>query len=169
MLSCDPMGCSPSGSPVHAVLQARILDWVAIPFSKGFSWSRKWIQVSSIPGRFFTIWATSEAQTSFWDALNSDRAGKSISFFKSWIPNNFFSLLYHSFRLFKSLRCYPLRFLPQLELQQSLVDRLITVLSLVISWNVRFHHDWIEAFYSLYICILGLTDLRSLYSVSKCL
>ena len=32
---CDPMGCSPSGSPVHAVLQARILDWVAIPSSRG--------------------------------------------------------------------------------------------------------------------------------------
>ena len=30
---CDPMDCSPPGSSVHEILQARILDWVAIPFS----------------------------------------------------------------------------------------------------------------------------------------
>ena len=59
---CDPMNCSPPGSSVHGILQARILEWVAIPFSKGFSQPRKWIRVSSIAGRFFTIWATREAQ-----------------------------------------------------------------------------------------------------------
>ena len=32
---CDPMECSPSGSSVHGILQARILEWVAIPFSRG--------------------------------------------------------------------------------------------------------------------------------------
>ena len=32
---CNPMGCSPPGSPVHGVLQARILEWIAIPFSRG--------------------------------------------------------------------------------------------------------------------------------------
>ena len=37
---CDPMDCSPSGSSVHGILQARILEWVAIPFSKGSSWPR---------------------------------------------------------------------------------------------------------------------------------
>ena len=34
---CDPMDCSPPGSSVHSVLQARILEWVAIPFSRGSS------------------------------------------------------------------------------------------------------------------------------------
>ena len=34
---CDPMGCSPPGSSVHGILQARILEWVAIPFSRGSS------------------------------------------------------------------------------------------------------------------------------------
>ena len=34
---CDPMNCSPSGSSVHGILQAKILEWVAIPFSKGSS------------------------------------------------------------------------------------------------------------------------------------
>ena len=37
---CDSMDCSPSGSPVHGILQARILEWVAIPFSRGSSWPR---------------------------------------------------------------------------------------------------------------------------------
>ena len=34
---CDPMDCSPPGSSVHGILQARILEWVAIPFSRGSS------------------------------------------------------------------------------------------------------------------------------------
>ena len=34
---CDPMDCRPPGSSVHGILQARILDWVAIPFSRGSS------------------------------------------------------------------------------------------------------------------------------------
>ena len=34
---CDPMDCSPPGSSVHEILQARILEWVAIPFSRGSS------------------------------------------------------------------------------------------------------------------------------------
>ena len=54
----DPMDCSPSGSSVHGVLQARILGWVVISFSRGFSWPRNWTQCSCITGRFFTIWAT---------------------------------------------------------------------------------------------------------------
>ena len=46
----DAMNCSPSGSSVHGVPQARILEWVAILFSKGSSWSRDWTQVSCIWG-----------------------------------------------------------------------------------------------------------------------
>ena len=37
---CDPMDCSRPGSPVHGILQARILDWVAVPFSRGSSQPR---------------------------------------------------------------------------------------------------------------------------------
>ena len=55
---CDPMDCSLPGSSVHGILQARILEWVAIPFSRGSSWPRDWTQVSCIAGRFFTIRAT---------------------------------------------------------------------------------------------------------------
>ena len=58
---CDPMGCSPPGSSVHGILQTRILEWVAIPFSRGSSQTRDRIQVPCITGRFFTIWIMREA------------------------------------------------------------------------------------------------------------
>ena len=58
------MDYSLPGSPVHGISQARILEWVAISFSRGSSWPRDQIQVSCIAGRFFTIWATREAQGS---------------------------------------------------------------------------------------------------------
>ena len=48
------------GSSAHGIPQARILEWVAIPFSRGSSWPRDRTQVSWIAGRFFTIWATRE-------------------------------------------------------------------------------------------------------------
>ena len=59
--SFDSVDCSPPGSPVHGILQARILEWVAISFSRGSSWSRNWTRVSCIAGRWFTNWATREA------------------------------------------------------------------------------------------------------------
>ena len=64
-LSCmtlQPMDCSPPGSSVHGILQTRILDWIAIPFSRGSSGSRDWTLVSLIVGWFFNNWATREAQ-----------------------------------------------------------------------------------------------------------
>ena len=51
---CEPM------DTVHRILQARILDWVAIPFSRGSSQPRDWTWVSCIAGSFFTFWATRE-------------------------------------------------------------------------------------------------------------
>ena len=57
----DPKDCSPPGSSVHEVLQARILEWVAYLFSRGSSRPRDRTRVSRIAGGFFTIWATREA------------------------------------------------------------------------------------------------------------
>ena len=54
------MDCSPPGSSVRGILQVRILEWVAIPFSRGSSWSSDQTWVSWIVGRLFTIWATRE-------------------------------------------------------------------------------------------------------------
>ena len=56
--SLQPMDGNPPRSSVHGILQARILEWVAIPFSRGSSQLRDQTQVSCITGWFFTIWAT---------------------------------------------------------------------------------------------------------------
>ena len=53
----DSMDCGLWGSSVHEILQARIPEWVAIPFSRGSSQPRVWTWVSCVAGRFFTIWA----------------------------------------------------------------------------------------------------------------
>jgi len=52
---CDPMDCSPPGSSFHGILQARILEWVAIPFSRGSSQPKDLTQVSCISGRYFHL------------------------------------------------------------------------------------------------------------------
>ena len=59
---CDPMDYSPPGPTVPGLLQAGILEWVAIPFSRASSWPRDQTWVSYIASRFFTIWATKETQ-----------------------------------------------------------------------------------------------------------
>ena len=51
---CNPMDCSPPGSSVLGIFQARTLEWVAIPFSRGSFQSRDWTQVSCTAGGFFT-------------------------------------------------------------------------------------------------------------------
>ena len=60
-----PTLCDPMDYTVHGILQARILEWVAFSFSRGSSQPRNRTQVSSIAGRFFTSWATREAQE-YW-------------------------------------------------------------------------------------------------------
>ena len=57
---CDPVDCRPPGSSVHGILQARILEWVAVP-SRGPCWPRIKPWVSYVADRFFTIWAIREA------------------------------------------------------------------------------------------------------------
>ena len=56
--SCNPIDCSLPGFSVHGSLQARILEWVAISFSRGSSRPRNWTWVSCIASRLFTNWAT---------------------------------------------------------------------------------------------------------------
>ena len=62
---CDPMDCSSPGSSIHGILQAGIVNWVAIPFSRGSSQPRDQTPVSCITGRFFTVGATREAPVKF--------------------------------------------------------------------------------------------------------
>ena len=58
----NPVDCRPPGSSVHGILQARILEWVAISFSRVSSRPRDRTQVSHIIGRRFNLWATREVQ-----------------------------------------------------------------------------------------------------------
>ena len=58
---CNSMDCSLPGSSVHGIFQARILEWVAISFSRGTSLPRDQTWVSRTIGRRFTVWATREA------------------------------------------------------------------------------------------------------------
>ena len=55
---CNPTNCSPPGSSVHGILQARILEWIAIPFSRGSSWPKAWTQDWGI-GWITPFWASS--------------------------------------------------------------------------------------------------------------
>ena len=66
--SC-PSLCDPMDYTVCGILQARSLEWVALPFSRGSSQPRDWIQVSRIAGGFLTSWATREAQEYCHEAL----------------------------------------------------------------------------------------------------
>ena len=59
------MDCSPPGSSVHGIFQARIPEWVAISFCRGSFWPRGQTWVSCTAGRFFTNWVTREAPKLF--------------------------------------------------------------------------------------------------------
>ena len=63
---CDPKDCNLPVSSVLGILQAKILGWVSIPFSRGSSQLRDRTLVSCIASGFFTIWVTKEAQMMLW-------------------------------------------------------------------------------------------------------
>ena len=74
---CDPIVCSPPGSSVHEILQARIQEWVVISFSRGSSWPRDWTWVYCIAGRHSTHWASREAPK---DMLITQKLKENTSF-----------------------------------------------------------------------------------------
>ena len=55
------LDCSLPGFSIHGIFQARVIEWVAISFSRGSSWSGDRTQVSHNASRCFTLWATREA------------------------------------------------------------------------------------------------------------
>ena len=70
---CDPVDCNPQGSSVHRILQARILEWVAIPCSRRSSPPRDWnfvACVSCFAGRYFNNWAFREVQIVSYSGIN---------------------------------------------------------------------------------------------------
>ena len=66
---CNPMDCSPQDSFLHGISQARILEWVAMPFSRGSSQPRNGTQVSGIASRFFTVGTTREVPVYYRNGL----------------------------------------------------------------------------------------------------
>ena len=79
---------SPPGSSVHGILQARILEWVAIPFTRGSSWPWAQTRVTCNAGKFFTNWDTREAQQKQYPLLKND-----LTFF--------FRVFYYYFQTFE--------------------------------------------------------------------
>ena len=81
---CDPMDYSLPGFSVHGILQAGVLEWIAIPFSRGTSKPRDQTLVPCIVDRFFTIWATGKSILSLGIYKNEPRGNiviLKISFF----------------------------------------------------------------------------------------
>ena len=63
---CNPLDCSPPGSSVHGILQARILEQAAIPFPRGSSRTREQTWVSCKAGRFFTIFSLNKNENKYY-------------------------------------------------------------------------------------------------------
>ena len=93
---CDPMDCSPPDSSVHEILQARILEWVAIPFSRGSSWSKDGIWVFCIeadsspsepPGKPMPHWTAQNYLESLLTAYIFPSAKKTLYFFIFYLKN----------------------------------------------------------------------------------
>ena len=85
---CNPTDCGPPGSSVHGLLQTRILEWVAMPSSRGSSPPRDWTQVSHTTGGFFTIWATREPLRTKAQNVNYTSLSGALtsSYQQPWMP-----------------------------------------------------------------------------------
>ena len=90
-----PTLCDPMDYTIHGILQARILEWVAFPFSKGSSQPRDWTQVSHIAGRFFTSWQSMRSQRvgHGWAAFTLQTFCELISILDTFILSFFFYLI----------------------------------------------------------------------------
>ena len=84
------MDCSPPGSSVHGIFQVKILEWVAIPFSRGSSWPRGRTGDPCFIDRFFTIWSTRKVGYQQIAPLHNSLAMDSLCFVDSdwmrWAP-----------------------------------------------------------------------------------
>ena len=69
---CNPVDCSPPGSSVHEILQARIMEWVAIPFSRRSSRPRNRTQVSCTAGRFFITEPPGSASQNVFNEIKTE-------------------------------------------------------------------------------------------------
>ena len=75
----DPTDCSPPGSPIHGILQARTLEWVAMLSSRGPSGPSDGTWVSCPAGRFFAVWATRGAPCRHYHVRADSWCGAAVS------------------------------------------------------------------------------------------
>ena len=90
LLSCvrlfaTPMDSNLSGSSVHGIFQARVLEWIAISFSRGSSRPRNRTRISRIAGRRFTVWATREALVPYSNIKQQREAASVTLSIVKWI------------------------------------------------------------------------------------
>ena len=76
LIHCDPMECSLLGSSVHGIFQARILEWVAIPFSRGCSQPRVECTFPVLEGGFFTTEPLGKSLPKGSEGFPNSSAGK---------------------------------------------------------------------------------------------
>ena len=93
--------CSPPGSSVHGILKARILEWIAIHFSRGSSWPRDQTWVSYI-SKFFTIWAYQGSPVSGTKSSLPSKAAKGFYWSHSFLLLHI-TIRWHLFVLFPSV------------------------------------------------------------------
>ena len=86
---CDPMDCSPLAPLSIGILQARILEWVAMASSRGSSQPGDQIQVSRAAGRLLTVWATREIK----QYITFEFQKILIIFQRSWMSLHYYSLV----------------------------------------------------------------------------
>ena len=96
---CDLMDCSPPGSSAHGILRARILEWVAYPFSRRSSQPRNPTGVSCIAGRFFTSWAVGKSNF---------RPSQSHSHLSNWVTPDCYYLELPTEFMQSNFNMYPL-------------------------------------------------------------
>ena len=92
---CDPMDCSPPGSSVHGIFQARILEWLAISSSRGSSRLRDRTHVSCIGRQVLYHWATWEAHECLWGTFKTLKhsAALHLNLISKWkLSNNMWFL-----------------------------------------------------------------------------
>ena len=107
LILCDTKDYNPPGSSVHGISQARILDWVAIPFYRGSSRPRDWTWVSCLAGGFFTIWAaTRQAQPglgSHFSHHSLNISGFSTSYYQQVTSLQIINIFINLYRMFLPL------------------------------------------------------------------
>ena len=99
---CNPLDCSLPGSSVHGILQARILEWVAVPASRGSFQPKVRTQISCITGRFITTWATRETQELLTISQSHTTSGNT----RLCISYQYSTPAFPGFVVVLSLRCF---------------------------------------------------------------